>query len=235
GPVTSTRYAWNVPAGTTTVSAGPTLNVRTFVATSLGVNTARRSVWPGARTSDDPTSGATFSSTIPAGTAVSTGNCCTLPSGWGTRLLPVTRPPAYTRWASTFVPWRIMTWSSRRAAASAAENTTVVRCSNSPFPIAACSEYTTESPARVMSATANPSAFPWTTTCELSVRDSSWRGSSVTFAAGGLRSSGVSALPSTSVTRTGPIALSRSYSLAPSPTTTIVSALRRNSRAAAAR
>src|SRR5207237_1463494 len=49
GPVTSTRYAWNVPAGTTTVSGCPTLNVRTFVATSLGVKTASRSVWPGAR------------------------------------------------------------------------------------------------------------------------------------------------------------------------------------------
>src|SRR5438105_2951840 len=93
GPVTSTRYAWNVPAGTTTVSGCPTLNVRTFVATSLGVKTASRSVWPGASTRDDPTSGATFSSTIPGGTAVSTGTCCTLPSGWGTRLLPFTRPP----------------------------------------------------------------------------------------------------------------------------------------------
>src|SRR5207237_275166 len=53
-----------------------------------------------------------------------------------------------------------MAWSSRRAAASAAENTTVVRWSNIPFPAPACSEYTTESPTWAMSATANPRAVP---------------------------------------------------------------------------
>src|SRR5882762_8892687 len=93
-PVTSTRYAWNVPAGTTTLSGCPTLNVRTLVATSLGVKTVSLSVSPGASARHDPTNGATFSSTIPGGTAVSTGNSCRLPSGCGTRLLPFTRPPA---------------------------------------------------------------------------------------------------------------------------------------------
>src|SRR5437867_439202 len=103
-PVTSMWNAWNVPAGTVTDSGPLTLKVSVFTAFSLGVKNVIATVLPAAKGSAATTNGTAFSSTVPAGSAVSTSNRLTDPSGWGAALDPLTRPPAYVRWVSAFCP-----------------------------------------------------------------------------------------------------------------------------------
>src|SRR3989449_3844662 len=112
----------------------------------------------------------------------------------------------------------------------------VVCCRKAPFARFDRSAYTSESGGgRRISETVNPAGFPWITTRELSVCATNCAASSATGPVGGVRSAGSNDLPSTSTIRMGAIPRSRSYSFAPSPTTTIVSAPRRYRRAAAAR
>src|SRR5437667_12453381 len=117
-----------------------------------------------------------------------------------------------------------------------AERSMVVCCWNAPFARFDRSAYTSESDwGRRSSETVNPAGFPWITTRELSVCATNCAASSATGPVGGVRSAGISDLPSTSTIRMGATPPSRSYDFAPSPPTTIVSAPRRYRRAAAAR
>src|SRR2546429_92222 len=112
----------------------------------------------------------------------------------------------------------------------------VVCCWNAPLARFDRSAYTSESDwGRRSSETVNPAGFPWITTRELSVCATNCAASSATGPVGGVRSAGISDLPSTSTIRMGGTPPSRAYSFAPSPTTTIVSAPPRDKRAAAAR
>src|SRR5207245_152198 len=70
-PVTAIRYAWNVPAGTVTLSRPPTLKVSVFCEFSLGVKQLSVTDLPGPRGSAGTTNGTAFSSRVPTGSTVS--------------------------------------------------------------------------------------------------------------------------------------------------------------------
>ena len=143
-----------------------------------------------------------------------------LPLWSGTTALPLTRPAPYTRCTSFGWPPVLPVWSTRRTLRSAGSNTTVKSCLP-PVPNASVSLNTSESAVRRTAVTRAPIGFPWSVTAKLSRWGTSCAGSSGSALAFGTRSAGAIGLPSTSTTRTGAMALSASYSFAPSPATTI--------------
>src|SRR6059058_361001 len=92
-PVTAMWYAWNVPAGTTTFSCAPTLNVSSFTVPSLGEKKFTAKLFPGSSGNAGTEKATASSSIVPGASTVSMSNGLVVPSGCGVALRPFTLPP----------------------------------------------------------------------------------------------------------------------------------------------
>src|SRR5207249_10098757 len=138
-PVTAMWYAWNVPAGTTTFSCAPTLNVSSFTVPSLGEKKFTAKLFPGSSGNAGTEKATASSSIVPGGSTVSMSNGLVVPSGCGVALRPFTLPPVQVKCVSLRCPCWIVTRSSRRLEPSAGSSTSVTVCWNAPAPRLLCS------------------------------------------------------------------------------------------------
>ena len=207
-------------------STPATFTVSSFVTPSPDENTFIVNVLPSARGRAGRITCSWLSSIVPGATVVSTSTVFGVPSRCGVTARPLTRPFAYVRCTSAGCMPAVPVCSTCNGANVAGSSTTVVRCCRNG-PRTVCSANTSESAVRRSDVTCDPMTLPCTRAWKLSLRLKNWLASRMSGPALGWRSSGLSDLPSTSARRTGAIAASLSYNFSASPTTTMVSALRR--------